>query len=171
MVPLIAGDFNNDALNQHNYYRQKHGCPGLQLHSTLNDYAQWWADYMAYYQYWDHSNGDYGENLYKSKGYTVVGRTAVDEWYKEEKNFDYNNPNSNDLYATGHFTQLVWKSSNYVGFGKATDSNGYTYVVAEYYPPGNYQGEYAENVPPPKWFGYPEGGRIAFPNVTKLEIL
>ena len=51
----------------------------------------------------------------------------------------------------GHFTQVVWKSSKELGVGKATSRSGRIYVVANYYPPGNYQGQFAQNVLPPQY--------------------
>ena len=46
---------------------------------------------------------------------------------------------------TGHSTQLIWKSSKYLGMGMATANNAY-YCTAQYSPPGNMQGQYRENV-------------------------
>lgn len=37
----------------------------------------------------------------------------------------------------GHFTQLVWKNTQLVGFGKSFDDQGCVYIVANYFPPGN----------------------------------
>ncbi len=55
--------------------------------------------------------------------------------------------------ATGHFTQVVWKSSTRLGLGLAAGkhkgSNAY-YCVAEYSPPGNYGNKFRENVLPPR---------------------
>jgi len=52
---------------------------------------------------------------------------------------------------TGHFTQLVWKDTQKVGAGLAYNGDRTkAYVVAQYAPPGNYEGEYEENVLPPK---------------------
>lgn len=50
--------------------------------------------------------------------------------------------------GTGHFTQVVWKDSKELGVGCTKAKNGKIYVVANYYPPGNYIGCYVENVLP-----------------------
>merc|ERR1712217_720289 len=48
--------------------------------------------------------------------------------------------------GTGHFTQLVWKDTTTVGMAKSSDGK---FVVANYLPPGNFKGEYLDNVKPP----------------------
>ncbi|VDQ05278.1 unnamed protein product [Trichobilharzia regenti] len=51
---------------------------------------------------------------------------------------------------SGHFTQVIWKSSRKVGFGvKRADNGREVYIVARYQPPGNLFGEFRENVPRP----------------------
>ena len=40
------------------------------------------------------------------------------------------------------FTQMVWKDTKEVGISYAISKSGSVYVVARYYPPGNYSGEY-----------------------------
>jgi len=48
---------------------------------------------------------------------------------------------------SGHFTQVVWKSSTQVGCAVAGPSkSGWFYVGCNYTPPGNYQGQYVANV-------------------------
>lgn len=44
---------------------------------------------------------------------------------------------------------MVWKGSQKLGVAKATGSSGWTYVVANYYPPGNFANKFKENVLPP----------------------
>lgn len=44
---------------------------------------------------------------------------------------------------------MVWKKTTSVGLGIAKGSNGSWIVVANYDPPGNFVGQYAENVPAP----------------------
>ena len=48
----------------------------------------------------------------------------------------------------GHFTQLVWKGSREVGIGRAQSRDGKWFVVANFFPAGNYIGRNAENVLP-----------------------
>ena len=66
---------------------------------------------------------------------------AVDMWYNEvdDPGYDFSNPGWD--YGTGHFTQVVWKGTTEVGCGVA---NGW--VCCRYYPPGNYMGQFPENV-------------------------
>ncbi|CRK97387.1 CLUMA_CG010777, isoform A [Clunio marinus] len=49
----------------------------------------------------------------------------------------------------GHFTQIVWKNTKYMGVGKSVSRTGKIFVVAFYYPPGNITGEFQNNVLPP----------------------
>lgn len=93
------------------------------------------------------SERKYGENIYWSSGQTINGKTPVDSWYDEIKLYNYKNA----LFSagTGHFTQVVWKNSSELGVGMACFGNE-VYVVASYYPPGNYSGEFSKNVFPPK---------------------
>lgn len=51
---------------------------------------------------------------------------------------------------SGHFTQIVWKGSKEVGIGRSQMKNGTWIVIANYFPAGNYEGENAANVMPPK---------------------
>ncbi|KAJ3860063.1 CAP domain-containing protein, partial [Lentinula novae-zelandiae] len=48
--------------------------------------------------------------------------------------------------STGHFTQVVWKSTTSVACAIATCNflgNGTGYLVCRYDPPGNYLGQFA----------------------------
>ena len=111
-----------------------------------------------------HSQGSgYGENIYASMGMAVHGRTAVDSWYSEIKDYRFGSGFSS---ATGHFTQVVWKGSTKMGVGKATNGSGWTYVVANYAPAGNMQGAFTANVLPPGNYNIPDPSK---PKKTGLE--
>ena len=52
--------------------------------------------------------------------------------------------------STGHFTQVVWKSTTKLGMGVAFGNGGRNVVVvAQYGPAGNMMGEFPQNVPRP----------------------
>ena len=62
--------------------------------------------------------------------------TAAKTWYEEQKNYDFNAPHLTD--DNKHFTQMIWKGSQEVGFGTALSKVGTNfYFVAKYDPPGN----------------------------------
>ncbi|XP_020917047.1 Golgi-associated plant pathogenesis-related protein 1-like [Exaiptasia diaphana] len=138
-------------LEAHNAKRRLHGVPDLKWDSDLAATATSWAQRLASTDKLAHSKGNYGENIYFSWG-TNEGtcEEAVQSWYDEIKDYDFDNPGFSS--QTGHFTQVVWKSSTKLGVGKATADagGGYkkTYIVAQYTPPGNYEGQYAANVLP-----------------------
>lgn len=72
---------------------------------------------------------------------------AVTAWYDENKDYDYSNPGYSS--GTGHFTQVVWKSTSQLGCGVTKCSNGPLYTCS-YYVPGNVVGgnNFEENVLP-----------------------
>ena len=56
----------------------------------------------------------------------------------------------NCVNCLGHFTQVIWKSSSRLGVGYARSRGGTVYVVANYDPPGNFQGKFQTDVLPLK---------------------
>jgi glioma pathogenesis-related protein 2 len=161
---VIAADdltaFQNAILARHNFYRVKHGVPPLKLDRTLNNNAQQWATTLASTQQFKHASvKGQGENLYvygttarTFPSVTIEANKAVDAWYNEIKDYNYGKPGFS--MGTGHFTQVVWKSTTTLGCGIATGKyqqrfNG-RYVVCRYTPPGNYLGQFPQNVLPVK---------------------
>lgn len=93
-------------------------------------------------------NSSYGENLYVKSGtgnVTVTGLEPVKSWYDEIGMYNFNSPGFSS--GTGHFTQVVWRDSRKLGIAKVENSKGQVFVVANYDPPGNYQGQFEPNVP------------------------
>lgn len=90
-----------------------------------------------------------GQNIAYKSGAEYKGQEVVDNWYSEERNYDYNNPGFRS--NTGHFTQLVWKSTTHVGVGRAVNGST-TFVVANYTPAGNVTnaGQFEQNVLRPR---------------------
>ena len=146
-VPASGGDFFSDALNAHNYYRRKHHVPPLTLNKDLCKIAQAYAQRLCSTRCFEHSKNKYkgfniGENLYRCTGKVATGEMATTSWYDEIKTHNFR---KDFQHASGHFSQLVWKGSQEVGFGVANKGTNY-YVVANYYPAGNIIGDFANNV-------------------------
>uniref|UniRef100_A0A8C1TP54 GLI pathogenesis-related 2 n=1 Tax=Cyprinus carpio TaxID=7962 RepID=A0A8C1TP54_CYPCA len=125
MGKVISGsNFEAEFLQTHNAYRKQHGAPPLTINKNLCRSSQEWAEHLLSIRTLMHSNGEYGENVYYA-------------WSSANKKL------------TGHFTQVVWKDTNEVGVGLATDGNT-TFVVGQYLPPGNISnaGYFERNVLP-----------------------
>lgn len=77
-----------------------------------------------------------------------IGKDATDPWYNEVDYYNFDQPGFS--LKTGHFTQLVWYTSERLGVGISYNrARSRVVVVAQYSPAGNYEGEYQDNVLPP----------------------
>uniref|UniRef100_A0A1Y1KMF7 SCP domain-containing protein n=1 Tax=Photinus pyralis TaxID=7054 RepID=A0A1Y1KMF7_PHOPY len=146
-------DFRKLALERHNYHRRRHGCADLILNDTISAHAQDWANQISLGEGLPHRpNNPYGENLFAAwaswTDYDITGDVAVNSWYSEIHKYVFGEATPHNFNDVGHFTQLIWKNSKQLGVGKVA-KNGKVWVVANYDPPGNYGGEYVENVPKP----------------------
>jgi hypothetical protein len=94
----------------------------------------------------------YGENLYygwsSEPKFDVSAGVPVQAWYDEIKDYNFSRPGFSP--KTGHFTQVVWEKSTELGCGKAKSKDNKIFVVCNYNPPGNFEGEYEANVRPKK---------------------
>ncbi|EJD74797.1 hypothetical protein LOAG_17942, partial [Loa loa] len=174
---LLPSQFNiaiyKDALvTRHNVYRSKHGVGSLEANSKLERIAEVWAQNLA-------SKADclihdpskrYGENLYYYAANLLpdeetMALLTVQSFYLEAHGYNYKTHHYLDYQRTGHFTQLVWKSTKQMGVGvamrhfKGRPANScqpdfpstMIYVVVKYDPPGNVldKENYDNNVLPP----------------------
>ena len=147
--PISGTDFQKSALDAHNNYRAKHHVGKLVLNQELCDIAQKYAEELARTGNFAHSGNSFhddnmGENLFACYGMKITGKMMTDDWYNVVNQYNFNNPGY--ISGTGHFTQIVWKGSKQVGFGYAQARDGYYYGVANYYPAGNFIGEFEDNV-------------------------
>ncbi|KAE8231338.1 hypothetical protein CF326_g3649 [Tilletia indica] len=141
------------ALSRSNQYRALHGAQPFAWDASLATSAQAAADTCLF----EHTTGDYGENLAAGTG-ALTYPGAIDLWYQEISQYNFAIPGFSQ--DTGHFTQLVWAASNLVGCGINTQctpqqlgfGSGFgtqaTLVVCQYRPPGNFIGEFVQNVLP-----------------------
>lgn len=86
---------------------------------------------------------EYGENLAMRSSQNAPCEALVELWYDEIRYYDFDAGKFS--LQTGHFTQLVWKNSKYIGCGYISQASG-TYLACEYDPPGNYEDQFLENV-------------------------
>jgi uncharacterized protein YkwD len=134
------------ALDMHNAYRKVHHSPAVAWNMTLQKAAMHWIERCKF----DHEpSSQFGENLYgvwfqgQPSAKHVLMRDAVRAWYAEVRKYNYTNPGFS--MDTGHFTQVVWKSTKQIGCGiKYCPS--FAFVSCKYAPPGNYRGQFASNV-------------------------
>lgn len=134
----VAQDISGEALSTHNALRARHGVPALSWSGKLAGVAQDYANKCVF----EHNNTGYGENLAQASSPNVSG--MINDWYSEISAYDFASGTGN---GTGHFTQVVWKSTKQVGCGMAQCSDG-AILVCNYSPAGNLDGAYVENVPP-----------------------
>ncbi|KAF3025868.1 hypothetical protein G7054_g13190 [Neopestalotiopsis clavispora] len=132
-----------NALDAHNSARSDVGTSALVWDADLAAEAQTWAETIASQGSLTHSSvSDEGENLYMGYDSTPYA-SAVAAWVSEKSDYSGEAISSTNYMTFGHYTQVVWKDTTNVGMGIATGSDGATYVVARYSPPGNYIGETA----------------------------
>jgi len=65
-------------------------------------------------------------------------------WLEMRKHYNFQKAEFSEL--AGNFTQLVWKSTREIGVGIAWNKDGKSIVVCNYYPPGNINGNFLDNV-------------------------
>ena len=140
-------NFVVEAVKTHNLLRACHNAPPLLPNCEIMKISQDYAETMPS----GHSSTRYhgqwmGENLFWSWGMNLDGAFAVNDWYSEISNYDFNTHGSKGG-VVGHFTQVVWKSSLEVGIGYYCQGTKCC-VVGNYYPGGNYNNLDATNVLP-----------------------
>jgi hypothetical protein len=142
----------NEITDYVNNYRSKHQAPPMSWDTVIYTTAQAWSAKLVSKHIMQHSNNAlYGENLAYFQGYGVepvsLIKKSIDAWYNEIASYDFTKPGFSA--TTGHFTCLVWKSSTSFAVGISIDPvTTEAYVVMNTSPPGNYLGQFQQNVLP-----------------------
>ena len=148
--------FETQILTRHNEKRQLHNTTPLVWSKVAAKRARAWCWNLLKTQSFEHRPDNvYGENLYRRQGLVgklaQVGALAAEAWYNEVKGYTWGLTErerwEEEGNVTGHFTQLVWRTSKEVGCGYAA-RKGVAYVCCNYGPKGNRYGQYEENVLP-----------------------
>ncbi|MBL1176558.1 pathogenesis-related family 1 protein [Pantanalinema sp. GBBB05] len=127
-------------LSAHNDWRKRYGVPTLTWSPQLASYAQAWAEKLLKENRFEHRpNSPYGENLASAWGQQLSPERVVRMWGEEVNDYDYATNSCKPGKMCGHYTQVVWKTTQQVGCGMAR-GNGKEIWVCNYNPPGNFTG-------------------------------
>lgn len=133
-------------VDAHNRFRAKHCAAALTWSAKLAEVAQRWANALRDRGcQFGHSGGKFGENLAAGTKGTLDPASVVKMWYDEIAQYRF--PDGGFSMETGHFTQVVWRGTQRVGCGHS-QCKGMDIYVCEYDPPGNWEGQYRDNVRP-----------------------
>jgi Cysteine-rich secretory protein family len=122
---------------------------------------------------------DLGENIYQAWSAGIPDKsasTAVKSWADEKQDYNFDQNTCASGKVCGHYTQVVWSSTQRLGCGRATrtTADGRTYVtwVCNYAPPGNVSGQrpYSVAGAPPPAEGTGTNRHFVEVNFTKIRV-
>ena len=160
-IPLLCFSQQTEdqkkALKIHNDARQDVGSPPLVWSLKLEKQALLYAKILARKdekKRMKHSETNDGENMTYTFSLETINNTTTPTfsqsplsdasvgWYEEIKDYNYSKIKRRIIGPPiGHYTQMVWKTTKQVGIAHAISKKGSVYVVARYYPAGNFIGE------------------------------
>jgi len=135
--PTLSPYITN-SLTRHNEIRKEYDLPYLTWDPDLADKAQKWVDSLEAEGckfYHNPDRGHTGENLAMGFATSVA---AIDAWLNERIAYDTSACACQPGAVCGHFTQLIWESTLYVGCGYNEQCGIFG---CNYSPPGNYIGQ------------------------------
>lgn len=141
-VEPVGEDWQQALVAAHNAWRAEVGVPPLRWSDEVAAYAQAWAttlqaDGCALRH---RSDSPYGENLAWSSGTTLAPEQVVAMWGNEREHYAYESNTCAPGEVCGHYTQVVWRTTEVVGCGRARCGPDEVWVC-NYDPPGNWAGE------------------------------
>lgn len=144
-APIVTGsaaskDDAQRALDFHNQVRREVGTSPLTWSVELAAYAQQWADRLATENCrMQHRPPEWGEtpgeNLFLGGLAVEAMNEALASWYAEKQQYRGDPLTLENFLFIGHYTQMVWSSTNEFGLGLARCPSGSTVVVANYMKP------------------------------------
>jgi pathogenesis-related protein 1 len=105
-------------IDQHNFARSEVGVSNVEWSEKLASIAQNYANYLARTSCnLIHSNNHkLGENLFWGSGKYFSALDASASWYEEKELYTYEQINEYNNQNVGHYTQMIWKNTKFVGF-------------------------------------------------------
>jgi len=131
----------NQLIDLHNEVRADVGVGTVAWSNTVASTAQSWANQLGQRGCdMQHSQSHYGENLFMSWGGNYGAADAVRSWESEKQYYHGQTIDHSNYRIFGHYTQIVWRNTQYIGCGKATCGQKIV-IVCNYNPAGNYIGQ------------------------------
>lgn len=112
----------------------------LQWSAQLASEAQAWANQLTGRCELDHSNTRRGENLFMGTAGYYGMRDAIAVWESERAQYQGGVLTPGNWVPSGHYTQMVWRDTRFLGCGKAV-CKGELILVCNYDPAGNRVGQ------------------------------
>lgn len=159
----VATTYQQAVLQHHNYHRANHSAKPLKWSPRMASIARAIAQKCVYQHDVQTGGGGYGQNIAAGAPFKDISNVITDQFYNNEVNlypgYGDDNPDMTNFHEWGHFSQIVWTDTTEVGcftydcskkkggLGKITGVYGNIaplFTVCNYYPPGNYMGEFTK---------------------------
>ncbi|KAL5342351.1 CAP domain-containing protein [Aspergillus crustosus] len=157
-----TNDYQSHVKFSHNIHRANHSATDLSWSADLEASAQELAARCVYQHDTSINGGGYGQNIGYGTPSDDVAVMISNLMYNDEVGYFENlygeaSPDMSLFEKWGHFSQIVWKGTTEVGcatvtcnsLGNVDSATAVPFTVCNYYPPGNYDGEYADNIARP----------------------
>lgn len=147
MYDALENSKPQEYLDAHNAIRLQMGVPPLTWDPRLERHSRKYGNSQAHICHLQHSHGIFGENLAWELYDEASPQQIVQTFIDEQANYDLETgecrcpPNSKDCMC-GHFTQVIWRTTEKVGCAEVTcKGDKGKLVVCSYDPPGNAKGQ------------------------------
>ncbi|KAM6924442.1 peptidase inhibitor 16-like [Xenentodon cancila] len=147
---FLAEDEEDLLVDLHNHYRgQVSPKAAAMLPLKWDPNLKVLAEGYAAKCIWNHNPEleDTGENLFAINGPLDLTK-AMEKWFLEHLDYNYNNNSCEEDKMCGHYTQMVWADTHRVGCAfhhcntmEGLDWERVSFLVCNYYPAGNYEDE------------------------------
>jgi hypothetical protein len=152
--PLVASLFPARIIAAHNGERAAAGAPALVWDNDLGTAAAAYAQQMAFTGRFEHSDRKarhgIGENLWMGTHGAYTIEAMVGAWASERRYFYPgifpNNARTGNWIDVGHYTQMIWPTTQRVGCALASTART-DYLVCRYAPAGNIDGRWVGPLP------------------------
>lgn len=160
-------DFAGTATYHHNIHRTNNSAPSMTYGDTYASYASQVAASCKFAHDLTPGGGGYGQNIAMYAATDAdsmteelaIAQAITQMWYNGEvglypsSSYGQANPDFSNFEGWGHYSQMVWVGSTQFGCaaqycpaGTMEPSMAAWYSVCNYYPAGNVDGEYGDNV-------------------------